>query len=331
MWRVIILVLILNEVIAEEKSSETEEVKKTVAKRDEVFYNNVGSVKNSYSIADQDRSSRSTDKQEAQGNQAENTDSRLLYYGPFYPREIGGREFQQDYSEYPPYGEWYGPFEPPEEYYENRGEYYPPEGNEGYYKRSLYRYGPRGGRSVYYGPRGGRSLENANGPRGGRSIDTLNDEYSAMGPRGGRSMESSNGPRGGRSVNDASATKNSNTGPRGGRAVESDGPKGGRAAEESQEKRSTTTGKTSDTASGTESGPRGGRDVKADAGPRGGRAVADAKKTNAGSGPRGGRDVQSDTGPRGGRNVDEKGPREERVRSVSDSLSKGPRLSLIHI
>ncbi|KAJ7386990.1 hypothetical protein OS493_003952 [Desmophyllum pertusum] len=154
----------LSEVIADEQVTQTVEQKKTVAKRDEVFYNNVGSVKNSYSIEEEKR--RSAENQENEDNQAESTGSESLYYGSFYPRDFDGREYELYYPDNPTYGEWYGPFEPPEEYYEN-------EGDEDY-KRSL---GPRGGRSAYYGPRGGRSVYY--GPRGGRSVE------SEAGPRGG--------------------------------------------------------------------------------------------------------------------------------------------------
>ena len=58
-------ILSLTRVFAEEQTTQQ---KKTVAKRDEVFYNNVGSVKNSYSIEEEDRSSRSAEKEENQNN-----------------------------------------------------------------------------------------------------------------------------------------------------------------------------------------------------------------------------------------------------------------------
>ena len=230
----LICALFLHEINAEEQVAQSVEQKETVAKRDEVFYNNVGSVKNSYRVSGARR--RSAEDQDNQANRATSTNSELLYYGPFYPRDFEGREYELYYPENPSYEEWYGPFEPPEYYYESGEESW--DGQD--YKRSLDFNGPRGGRSVYYGPRGGRyvsygprggrSVENYNGPRGGRSVENDN------GPRGGRSLENGSGPRGGRSAEDKSVTLNTNTGPRGGRAVKNDGPRGGRAVEGSQTK-----------------------------------------------------------------------------------------------
>ena len=275
---------------------------KTVAKRDEVFYSKVESVKNSYSVEGDGKSRRSAEDEE---NQGEITDDGMMYYGSFYPMDTNTKGYELHYPENPPYEEWYGPFEPPEEY-ENQGEWY--EGN-GYYKRSLDFLGPRGGRSVYYGPRGGRSLENEAGPRGGRS---LNDEV--IGPRGGRTIGNAQGPRGGRSVE--------NDGPRGGRSVDTLA-KGRLGVEDSEEKKSTTrTVKKSDTSS--INGQRGGRDIKADVAPGGGRGVSDSKTTDdVNNGAPGRRDARSASGPRGGRDASERDSRERRARSVLDFL--GPR------
>lgn len=115
----LICALFLREVTADEQVTQSVEHRKTVAKRDEVFYNNVGSVKNSYRVSEAER--RSAENQENQANGAESANSELLYYGPLYPRDYEGRQYELYYPENPNYEEWYGPFEPPVDYYENEG------------------------------------------------------------------------------------------------------------------------------------------------------------------------------------------------------------------
>ena len=81
-----------------------------MAKRDEVVYSNVGSVKNSYSFqgGQGERKSTGSDQSEQQmENNKGNTDSEMLYYGPFYPRGSNIRRDELYYPEYPTYYEGY--------------------------------------------------------------------------------------------------------------------------------------------------------------------------------------------------------------------------------